>query len=112
MTKFKVGDLVRMYGHDGIYVISEVDCLSEPMPKYKLDRPWKTQEWIYETSLSRYISLGTVWKYGNIIIYDSFYCTENENTKEVEIRIISYIGRYYYHKSVDGEVVEFKEIRE
>ena len=44
-------------------------------------------------------------RYGEVIINEEFILYG-----PIRIRIISYSGSIYYHKMVNGEVVEFKEI--
>ena len=46
-----------------------------------------------------------VLRYGEVIINEEFV-----EYGPIRIRIISYDGSIYYHKMVNGEVVEFKEI--
>ena len=48
-----------------------------------------------------------VLRYGEIISDESFVLYSGQN---VRIRIISYNDYIYYHKMVDGEVVDFKPI--
>ena len=48
-----------------------------------------------------------VLRYGEIINDESFVLYRGQN---VRIRIISYNDYLYYHKMVDGEVVDFKPI--
>ena len=48
-----------------------------------------------------------VLKYGEIINDESYVLYSGQN---VRIRIISYNDYIYYHKMVDGEVVDFKPI--
>ena len=48
-----------------------------------------------------------VLRYGEIINDESFVLYSGQN---VRIRIISYNDYIYYHKMVDGEVVDFKPI--
>ena len=48
-----------------------------------------------------------VLRYGEIISDESFVLYSGQN---VRIRIISYNDYIYYHKMVDGEVVDFKSI--
>ena len=48
-----------------------------------------------------------VLRYGEIINDESFVLYSGQN---VRIRIISYNDHIYYHKMVDGEVVDFKSI--
>lgn len=42
------------------------------------------------------------------IITDDDFCTLR--TEFIRIRVISYDNKIYYHKMIDGEVVEIKEI--
>ena len=46
-----------------------------------------------------------VLRYGEVIINEEFV-----EYGSIRIRIISYDGSIYYHKMVNGDVVEFKEI--
>lgn len=46
-----------------------------------------------------------VLRYGEVIINEEFV-----EYGSIRIRIISYNGSIYYHKMVNGDVVEFKEI--
>ena len=48
-----------------------------------------------------------VLRYGEIINDESFVLYSGQN---VRIRVISYNDHIYYHKMVDGEVVDFKPI--
>ena len=48
-----------------------------------------------------------VLRYGEIINDESYVLSNGQN---VRIRIISYNDYIYYHKMVDGEVVDFKSI--
>ena len=48
-----------------------------------------------------------VLRYGEIINDESFVLYSGQN---VRIRIVSYNDHIYYHKMVDGEVVDFKPI--
>ena len=48
-----------------------------------------------------------VLRYGEIISDESFVLYNGQN---VRIRIVSYNDHIYYHKMVDGEVVDFKPI--
>ena len=48
-----------------------------------------------------------VLRYGEIITDESYHLYSGQN---IRIRIISYNDHIYYHKMVDGEVVDFKPI--
>lgn len=53
-------------------------------------------------------------RYGTILTDDEFYETPNEASPKtlryVRIRIIAYNGIIYYHKMLNGEIVEFKKV--
>ena len=55
--------------------------------------------------LAEKLSSQDVLRYGEIIINEEFV-----EYGSIRIRIISYSDSIYYHKMVNGEVVEFKEI--
>lgn len=50
--------------------------------------------------------------YGTIVTDDEVYSGSHINNtfKDVRIRIIAYEGNIYYHKMVNGDIVEFKKI--
>ena len=48
-----------------------------------------------------------VLRYGEIINDESYVLSDGQN---IRIRIISYNDYIYYHKMVDGEVIDFKPI--
>ena len=53
-----------------------------------------------------------VLRYGKILTDDNLYTMEFCPKKEIYIRIrtISYDNQIFYHKMVNGEVVDFKEL--
>ena len=55
--------------------------------------------------LAEKVSSQDILRYGEVIINEEFV-----EYGSIRIRIISYSGSIYYHKMVNGEVVEFKEI--
>ena len=55
--------------------------------------------------LAEKVSSQDILRYGEIIINEEFV-----EYGPIRIRIISYGGSIYYHKMVNGDVVEFKEI--
>ena len=118
MTKFKIGDLVRIDGHDGVFVITGVDCFSSPIVKYKLDRSYENKYWVYEINLKRYVPYSEILDSGVNLVDESFYGIDaslahlKNNMQWNEIKIMSYKENIYYIKMVNDEIVEFKEIRE
>nr|DAW16703.1 MAG TPA: hypothetical protein [Caudoviricetes sp.] len=51
-----------------------------------------------------------VLRYGTILTDDNLIHTCKDEGDYVRIRIIAYNGIIYYHKMIDGEVVEFKKV--
>lgn len=53
-----------------------------------------------------------VLRYGRVITDDSFGKTVAEfgQRNAIRIRVISYCDKLYYHKMIDGEVIDFKVI--
>lgn len=51
-----------------------------------------------------------ILRYGTILTDDELYDHYYPMDKYVRIRIIAYNGTIYYHKMVNGEVVEFKKV--
>lgn len=52
-----------------------------------------------------------VLRYGEYLTDEQIKCVSNDgSTFYVRIRVIDYNNELYYHKMVDGEVVEFKEL--
>lgn len=49
-------------------------------------------------------------RYGTILTDDELYDHYYPMDKYVRIHIIAYNGIIYYHKMVNGEVVEFKKV--
>lgn len=53
-----------------------------------------------------------VLRYGRVITDDTFGKTVTEfgQRNEIRIRLISYCDKLYYHKMINGEVVDFKVV--
>lgn len=49
-------------------------------------------------------------RYGKVITDDDVLVSDYDAHEHVRIRLISYEGDLYYHKMVDGEVVDFKRV--
>lgn len=52
-----------------------------------------------------------VIRYGEILTDDNFteeLCVSEDNFR---VRTIAYNGKIYYHKMVNGEIIEFKELK-
>ena len=63
--------------------------------------------YVFPSYLIDEITNKNVLRYGEVINDESFVLYSGQN---VRIRIISYNDYIYYHKMVDGEVVDFKPV--
>ena len=63
--------------------------------------------YVFPSYLIDEITNKDVLRYGEVINDESFVLSDGQN---VRIRIISYNDYIYYHKMVDGKVVDFKSI--
>lgn len=50
-----------------------------------------------------------VLRYGTILTDDELFDRCDEMASYIRVRIVSYQGEIYYHKMINGEVVEFKK---
>lgn len=113
MAKFNVGDIIYKNESGVPYTVQDIDYVSGPMPKYKLvDGNFKF--WDYCIGWKKVVTEDDVLRYGNVLTDDELhyelkgYVTICPIHKR--IRTISYDNRIFYHKMVNGEVVEFKEL--
>ena len=104
MVRFNIGDTVYRDGSNLPYLVIDIDDLSESIIKYKLAQG-KYNFWTYGFGYNKQPTSEDCLRYGNILTDDNFY---QENY--IRIRTISYDDRIFYHKMVNGEVVEFKEL--
>ena len=75
------------------------------MKEYTNDFEWKR----YPKSISPLEA--DALRYGTYLTDDQMECGYDcDSPFYVRIRTIKYEGKLYYHKMVDGEVVEFKEL--
>ena len=63
--------------------------------------------YVFPSYLIDEITNKDVLRYGEIISDESFILSDGQN---IRIRIVSYNDYNYYHKMVDGKVVDFKSI--
>lgn len=110
MAKFNINESVIV--NDGVYtgVVVDIDLISYPLPLYEI----KTNETgevlpYYELALKKLVTSADVLKYGDVLTDDSYY-VDGLNGGRHRIRTIRYESRIFYHKMVNGEVVEFKEL--
>ena len=108
MAKFDIGDIVKHPAMDGWYEVIEVDEITQILPHYKVKDNFKTF-WDYCIGWIKFVIPDDSLRYGNILTDDIYY-VDGLNGGSHRIRTISYDNRIFYHKMVDGEVVEFKEL--
>ena len=113
---FNVGDIICKDETSVPYTVDEIDYVSGPMPKYKLvDGNFKF--WDYCIGWKKVAIEDDVLRCGNVLTDDEFECDILDYTSfqisEINyhrIRTIRYDNRIFYHKMMNGEVVEFKEL--
>lgn len=108
---FNIGDKVfNPENPNKIYTIIDVNIIIKYIPKYTLlDEDGETEWENYCLKWYKVVTDKEVIKYGNILTDDSYYI-DSLNGGSHRIRILSYDNRIFYHKMVNGEVVEFKEL--
>lgn len=106
MANFNIGDKVKHPAMDGWYEVIEVDEITQILPQYKVKDNFKTF-WDYCIDWIKFVSPDDSLRYGNILTDDMF---SDGIGWHYRIRTISYDNRIFYHKMINGEVVEFKEL--
>lgn len=111
MQEFKIGDYVRPNYLKDWVKITDVDKLTMPTIRYKLNLngyEW----WDVCFGWEKKSDEQDVLRNGEYLTDDQlhyFTCSPKQEN-HVRIRIIKYEDKIYYHKMVNGEVVEFKEL--
>lgn len=108
MARFNIGDKVRSSEMQYYLEVVDIDEVTNALPKYKLHDDWG-DFWSYCFGWNKEYNANEVLRYGNILTDDSYY-VEGLNGGSHRIRTISYDNRIFYHKMMNGEVVEFKEL--
>ena len=107
---FDIGDIVYK-DESRHYTVNDIDTATSPMPKYKLTQG-NFSFWDYCIGWKKLVTSDEALRYGEVLTDDNWFCFNCDDAKEdfVRIRTISYDNRIFYHKMVNGEVVEFKEL--
>ena len=113
MTKFNVGDIICKDESSVPYTVKDIDVISGPMPKYKLaDDNFKF--WDYCIGWKKLATEDEALRYGEVLTDDMvFGKPQGKSVLDMDwirIRTIRYESRIFYHKMVNGKVVEFKEL--
>lgn len=105
---FNIGDMVYDKSQPNeIYQVVEVNTVTSYIPNYTLyneEKGYCFESFCLE-GWYRLVKPEDVLKYGNILTDDKF-----NYYSYIRIRTISYDNRIFYHKMVNGEVAEFKEL--
>ncbi len=101
---FKVGDKVCQKGSGEYMEIIQIDSLTHPLPQYMV-KDNLGAFWDYGFNWEKKVSSEDVLRYGECLTDDQIYALV-----WTRIRTIRYEDTIYYHKMVDGEVVEMKEL--
>lgn len=112
MPFFNVGDKVYNRGNpDKIYTVKKRTDITHCIPNYILINEKGKELNNFCVSWVRLITPDDALKYGEILTDDNI-CSVNVlgRFSYYRIRTISYDNRIFYHKMVNGEVVEFKEL--
>lgn len=114
MTKFNIGDIICKDESSVPYTVTEIDEVSGPLPKYKLTQG-DFSFWDYYIGWKKLVTPDDALRYGEILTDDNLYCELQaedgfEDYRYVRIRTIRYESYIFYHKMMNGEFVEFKEL--
>lgn len=115
MSKFDIGESVIVNGGNYAGVVVGIDSISYPLPLYEI-KINETGELLpyYELAIKKLVTPDDALRYGEILTDDDSYYEIKKHVTVCHIckriRTISYESRIFYHKMVNGEVVEFKEL--
>ena len=108
---FNIGD--KVYNKEQpneIYQVIEVDTVTSYIPNYTLaSEEGYTFENFCLGDWRKVVTPDEALRYGEVLTDDIYY-VDGLNGGSYRIRTIRYEYRIFYHKMVNGEVVEFKEL--
>lgn len=115
MAKFDIGESVIVNGGNYAGVVVGIDSISYPLPLYevKINETGEVLPY-YEPAIKKLVTPDDALRYGDVLTDDDSYYEIKKHVTVCHIckriRTISYDNRIFYHKMVNGEVVEFKEL--
>ena len=114
MARFNIGDIICKDEISVPYTVTDIDEISGPVIKYELTQG-NFIFWDYCIGWKKFLTADDALRYGEVLTDDNFTydILSGKGYDEVEftrIRTIRYEYRIFYHKMVNGEVVEFKEL--
>ena len=115
MNKFDVGDkVISIYEPDKILTVISIDTIQYPYPVYTVEFEDGNKYANYGNVFKPAIKEEDVLRYGDVLTDDELHYELKHHVTicpiHKRIRTISYDNRIFYHKMVNGEVVEFKEL--
>ena len=109
MERFNVGDIICKDETSVPYTVAEISFVTGTMSKYKLVQG-NFSFWDYCIGWKKLATPDEALRYGEVLTDDMNYVCRAEGDLDIRIRTIRYDNRIFYHKMVNGEVVEFKEL--
>lgn len=109
MAKFNIGDIICKDETSVPYTVTDIDEVSGPVIKYELTQG-NFSFWDYCLGWKKLVTPDDALRYGEVLTDDMNYVCRAEGDLDIRIRTIRYDNRIFYHKMVNGEVVEFKEL--
>lgn len=106
MTKFKIGDIICKDEVSVPYTVENIDYVSSSIPKYKLVQG-DFSFWDYCAGWKKLVTPDEALRYGEVLTDDRYTLGVSWHYR---IRTICYESRIFYHKMVNGEIIEFKEL--
>lgn len=114
MNKFNIGDKIKDSKFPYIYTVRKIDKQNE---KYYIVSNDGFSVWSSCIGYEKVPTHNEILRYGEVLTNDEFVCDilddtgfQIAETNYYRIRTISYDNQIYYHKMVNGEVIEFKEL--
>ena len=113
MAKFNIGDVIYKDETSVPYTVTDIDEVSGPVIKYELTQG-NFIFWDYCIGWKKLVTPDDALRYGTVLTDDMAFDTPKSKSvldmDWIRIRTISYDNRIFYHKMINGEVVEFKEL--
>ena len=115
MPLFNVGDKVYNRGNpDKIYTVKKRTDITHYIPNYILIDSKGSELNNFCVGWVKWVTSDEALRYGEVLTDDMVFGTpKSKNVLDMDwirIRTISYDNRIFYHKMVNGEVIEFKEL--
>lgn len=106
MERFNVGDIICKDETSVPYTVTDIDEVSGPVIKYELTQG-NFSFWDYCIGWKKLVTPDDALRYGEVLTDDRYTLGVSWHYR---IRTIRYESRIFYHKMMNGEVVEFKEL--